>query len=105
LSRDNFAAELNAQTLYLPAQDRDALAQHRVLPLHKTRYRARFCEDVPTGEMGWVSSKWCADVLMCWCGDVVNGMSNESSSSRRRRKGTYHSCQNEGRSDHLMWLC
>lgn len=29
-------AQLIAQTLHLPAQDRDALAQRRVLPLHKT---------------------------------------------------------------------
>lgn len=39
-------AQLIAQTLHLPAQARDALAQRRVLPLHKTRHRPPFREGV-----------------------------------------------------------
>ena len=39
-------AQLLAQTLHLPAQARDALAQRRVLPLHKTRHRTLFREGV-----------------------------------------------------------
>ncbi len=37
-------AQLLAQTLHLPAKARDALAQRRVLPLHKTRHRPPFRE-------------------------------------------------------------
>ena len=37
-------AQLIAQTLHLPAQVRNALAQRRVLPLHKTRHRPPFRE-------------------------------------------------------------
>lgn len=39
-------AKLLAQSLHLPAQARDALAQRRVLPLHKTRHRPPFREGV-----------------------------------------------------------
>ena len=41
-----YDAALLAQTLHLRSEGRDALAQRRVLPLHKTRHRTLFREGV-----------------------------------------------------------